>query len=728
MEVRIFNKILNFRKMAKVKIFFALILMLIVLPVLAFAETIGVFFDSKEAQIKFAASDVKTALESKGFTVEMLSLSSLQSGYGKKKVVIALASNPLISKLLTRQGGTMPSGLGEQAYGLRTTQKEKTSFWVLGGDVNGAMYGGLEIAENIKFNGFKEKYNSQESPAILKRGIKLNLPLDEKSPTYEFNSKGTSYQKAIPHVWDITFWETWFDEMARHRYNVISVWNNHPFTSLVVLPEYPDLAIQNVTGFDGYLKKITFEEKIAFWRQVMTLAHSRGFEFLFFNWNVWVANAAGKHGLANGETSDANKVYMYKSMLKLLETYPELDGFGVTNGENKSTEDFLWEAYGKAMYDYAIQNPQRKLRFIHRWHQTNLSDIKATFSKLFELPNVTFEMSYKYSKAHMYSTPIPKHFNKMQDLTKNNIKTWFTVRNDDFFYHNWGNPSYARTYVKGMIDYGNYFAGFYIGSDGFCPTRSFFCKNSVSQGIMEVQRQWYMNMIWGRLAYNPETPDLLFKNHMKLKYPLVSSEKLFTAWSKASSGLQKATELIHEDFDLDFKWYPEACLTYKGFATVDMFAIADIGPGSLLCNIKNSAAGNCQGKMSSYQLADEMEATALSGLKSINSMAAEPNSELGVAINNIKAMSYLSLYYVQKIRGATYKLASQASNTTAALGKAYGWWMNYTNLMDLMYEGQENQRIKPVLPNWHFQDATVLKEYTDNGGIGVPTSEIQKIK
>ncbi|MBV5348472.1 hypothetical protein JZU61_02200, partial [bacterium] len=310
-------------------------------------------------------------------------------------------------------------------------------------------------------------------------------------------------------------------------------------------------------------------------------------------------------------------------------------------------------------------------------------------------------MSYKYSKAHLYSTPVPKHFDKgnnSKQLVDNNMKVWFTVRNDDFYYHTWGDPSFAREYIKGMTDYGKNFAGFYIGSDGFCPTRTFFCKNSVSQGILEVQRQWYMTMIWGRLAYNPQTSDLLFKNHMKLRFPAVSSDELFSAWRQASSGVQRTTELTHEDFDLDFKWYPEACLTYKGFATVDLFAAADIGPGSELCNIKNSAAGNCGGKKSSYQLADEMEADAMSALKSISSMNAQPNSELGVTINNIKAMAYLSLYYVFKIRAATDKLAGQTTKTTTSLGKAYCWWMNYTNLMDMMYEGQANQRTNPVLP------------------------------
>jgi hypothetical protein len=91
------------------------------------------------------------ALESKNFTVEMAPLASLVEGYANKKVVIALASNVEVSKVLAAQGGSLPLGLGGQAYGLRTTRRPQQSYWALGGDATGAMYGGLQLAENIRF-------------------------------------------------------------------------------------------------------------------------------------------------------------------------------------------------------------------------------------------------------------------------------------------------------------------------------------------------------------------------------------------------------------------------------------------------------------------------------------------------------------------------------------------------------------------------------------------------
>ena len=35
-------------------------------------------------------------------------------------------------------------------------------------------------------------------------------------------------------------------KLASHRYNYISLWNLHPFPSLVKVPDYPDVALDDV--------------------------------------------------------------------------------------------------------------------------------------------------------------------------------------------------------------------------------------------------------------------------------------------------------------------------------------------------------------------------------------------------------------------------------------------------------------------------------------------------
>jgi len=44
------------------------------------------------------------------------------------------------------------------------------------------------------------------------------------------------------------FWREFLDEMAGHRFNVLSLWSLHPFPSIVKVPEYPDIALDDVIG------------------------------------------------------------------------------------------------------------------------------------------------------------------------------------------------------------------------------------------------------------------------------------------------------------------------------------------------------------------------------------------------------------------------------------------------------------------------------------------------
>ena len=576
----------------------------------SFSETVGIFYDSKVEQIKFAAGDIKKALVSKNFTVDSLPLSALDQPYPNKKIVLAVDTNKAVAAALVKEGGTMPGNLGEQAYGLRTTANPAQSHWVLGGDDNGVMYGGLQIAENISFNNFSLSYTSAnvESPKILKRGIKLNLAFDKESTTYG-TPKGTSKINGIKNVWDITFWSSWFDEMARNRYNVITVWNNHPFTSMIKMTDYPDVAVNGVIGLNNeVINNWTIDQKIIFWKQVMAYAHARGFEFYLFNWNLWTNTATGKHGItesAEGVTNPSTIAYMRKCMSTLIETYPDLDGFGITAGEHMADSKpdnsaFLAKTYGLGMVDYLKDHPERKFNFIHRWWVTDFALIKANFAEVFKLKNITFDMSYKYCAGHCFSAPAPAvDQTDINALIANNMKTWFTVRNETFFYHNWGDPGFAREFINKMPGTGTWSKGFYLGSDSYSPTRTFFSKQSVYQNKLDVMRQWYLYKLWGRIAYNPNTPDEVFQNFMELKFKnegLTSKTTLFDAWKKASKGVVLSNELVvNTGFRYDDEWTPEISGNKDvGYITLAAYAANTNTPGSLLCDFENSAKNTCE--------------------------------------------------------------------------------------------------------------------------------------
>ena len=318
------------------------------------------------------------------------------------------------------------------------------------------MYGGLQVAEYITFNGFANIYNEEESPYLKYRGVKFNIPLDKEAPTYFYDNGGTSHKEAIRHVWDMNFWTTWFDEMARHRYNVLSLWSPHPFTSMLNMEdEYPGIAIQGVTGYDEngnpeQVNNMTIDEKITFWKQVMEYGRNRGFGVYFCTWNIFLSTAEDKHGLSDSPYDQETRTYLRKCMKKFLETYPDLSGFGITVGErmgginNREKEEWAWDTYGSGMMEYAQANPGRELVFIHRQHQGDVGDMLDYFRPLSDLPNVRFDLSFKYSQAHAHAAVKPGYWENrnMEDaLGPNNLKSWLTVRNDDFYFLHWGDPS-----------------------------------------------------------------------------------------------------------------------------------------------------------------------------------------------------------------------------------------------------------------------------------------------
>lgn len=710
-------------------------------------NTVTLFYNKAVPQHEFAANDIKTALEAKNFKVEFRDISTISDSPTGKKVVIALASNKEIASLLISQDIDKPNNLGEQAYALRTTTVPDTSYWVLGGDDNGAMYGGLQIAENISFNGFEELYNEEESPHIKNRGIKFNIPLDKKSPTYYYSTEGTALKKAINHVWDMSFWQTWFDEMARNRYNVLSLWSPHPFTSMLNMEdEYPGIAIQGVIGFDDngndlQINNMTIDQKIEFWQNVMKYGKDRGFDIYFCTWNIFLSTADGKHSITNKPDNRETRNYLRKCMKKFLETYPDLTGFGITVGENmgginaKEKEEWAWDTYGLGLMEYAKANPERELVFIHRQHDGNLYDILEYFKPLGELPNVQFDLSFKYSEAHAHTTATPGRWDrtKMEDgLGRYNLMSWLTVRNDDWYFLHWADPAYVRDYINHFPEIDRFVRGFYIGSDGWVFTKEFTSNDTFyeNKGALSIQRTWYMQKLWGRIAYNPSVSDKLFKNHLALKFPGVSSEKLFEAWSNASGAIRLANEQVTGSWDLDMDWWPEGWTgdQWKGngrFFSVEETRGTTPFSGSKLCSLSETARGECSEKISAWTTVETIDKMASNALTSLSTLNSGSDTELELTIKDLTAQANLGLFNAWKFRAVMYLEQENSEKAKDAIGRAYCFWKNYTNLMDELYQPVSLQR-NLSFKSWHDHDADALKDYLDLGGEEEPDCSEEK--
>ena len=499
-----------------------------------------------------------------------------------------------------------------QSYRIRVQNKDgRRTITVRGADPAGAMYGGLDMAEAIRTGTLDALVNSDHSPHIAQRGIKFNIPLDLRTPSYTDCSDAG--QANIPEMWEREFWIDYFDAMARHRYNVLSLWSLHPFPSLVKVPEFPEVALDDVWrtraklddtfSFAGsdmvrpemladheVVKRITIDEKIEFWRWVMQQAADRGIRVYVFTWNVFTFGAEGKHGITNDLGNDITKTYFRASVREMVQTYPLLAGLGITAGEgmpekmdSKEKERWLWDTYGEGVRDALKEDPQREFGMIHRFHWTAQSDILDAFK---DYPG-PFEFSFKYSVAHMYSITKPPFIQPLLENLAPGRKTWLTVRNDDIYTFRFGDPAYAREYILNMPP-ADKLAGFYMGPDGYVWGRDFLERQpDPGPRPLVMEKQWYSFMLWGRLAYDPSLPDSRFERMLASRHPTASSPHLFRALQGASQVMPLTTRFFWGDIDL--KWYPEACWSHRrskgqGFYTVRHFMEGSSMPGSeVLC-------------------------------------------------------------------------------------------------------------------------------------------------
>ena len=612
---------------------------------------------------------------------------------------------------------------------------------VIGGDATGAMYGGLDVAEAIRMGALDSLKDSDHRPHIARRGIKFNIPLDVRTPSYSDNS--TSAQANIPEMWSMDLWHELLDRMARDRFNVLTLWNLHPFPSIVKVPEYPKVALDDVwrttadlvKPFESFttlgtsvlqpwmlekpevVKRITMDQKIAFWRAVMDYANDRGIEVYWFTWNVFTFGTGGQYGITDALDNATTRDYFRKSVRETVLTYPRLAGIGITAGENmresggaKAKEEWLWATYGEGIRDALKTQPERKFRLIHRLHETGLSPILKQWS---EYPG-PFEVSYKYAVAHMYASRAPSFIKEVLPEITPEHRTWLTVRNDDLYSFRWGDPVFARDFIKNMPG-PEKLAGYYMGPDGYIWGRDFLSRDAVGEdGRRQLvwDRQWFSFNLWGRLSYDPSLPDAHFQRLLGARYPSVSAEKLLAASQASSRIIPQVTR--YNWGSIDVHWYPEANLShpaqYKGFYTVRHFMEGKTMPGEEVLSISAWREKLRAGKTITVQTPPEVAAaldhdadTTLKLLAELRKQAATTDQELTLTLGDYEAQAWLGQYYAAKTRGAIDLAEFNASADAAAqasaikhLENALAHWKQYAALYDRQYTPQLLNRVGPV--------------------------------
>jgi hypothetical protein len=161
-------------------------------------ENVALLYTSGAPQAEFAGAEIRLALEARGNGCLRGSLDDLAKASGNVRIVLA-ASADEAKRLATDLGLAPLKAPAAQSYAMRKkADGSRTTYAVLATDPTGAMYGGLDVAEAIRLGTLADLKDSDHAPHIERRGIKFNIPLDARTPSY---SDAGDARSAITRCW-----------------------------------------------------------------------------------------------------------------------------------------------------------------------------------------------------------------------------------------------------------------------------------------------------------------------------------------------------------------------------------------------------------------------------------------------------------------------------------------------------------------------------------------------
>jgi hypothetical protein len=273
-------------------------------------------------RVKFGAEQLGKSLSLVGYDVKIVQQDKIQAG--TNLIVIGTKEDQLFNGLSVVNA----TGKQQGKEGFSITYNKNKNLIIEGGDHSGALYGCMELADEIKSKGkLPEAISITDQPEMVLRGTCIGLQKPEYLPgrdVYEYPYTPETFS----WFYDKDLWIRYLDMMVENRYNSLYLWNGHPFSSLLRLKDYP----YAVEVDDATLKKN--EEMFRF---LTTEADKRGIWVIQMFYNILIPKPfADKHGL---KTQDRNRPiipliadYTRKSIAAFVEKYPNV-GLLVALGE-----------------------------------------------------------------------------------------------------------------------------------------------------------------------------------------------------------------------------------------------------------------------------------------------------------------------------------------------------------------------------------------------------------
>ena len=659
------------------KIFPFLIIICYLATGIIWSQTVKIVHAEADPQVLYAVRKLSEELAKQGYSV-----TSQRDGY-----------NYLISLDLDR------NRLEAEAFSIIPEYKVIT---ICGGDTRGMIYGTLELVETLRNGTQLEKIKAvEQKPNLEFRGIKYNLPWETYRPS-------SALDQHYETVRDLKYWEAFLDMMVENRFNVISLWNMHPYTFMVKSKNFPEASPWSDKEFADWQN---------FYCEIFRMAKERALDTYIVHWNIFVSREFAKahnvakvnfypHYFVPGDTSEIVSRYLRESVTQVLEEYPDLDGIGISHGEGMAGMTPLQRQ--KWVDDVLIAGmleANRPVKLIHRVpFSSGTSSEPGVSINVEEITRIAMErledrfegpiwVEIKFNWSHGHSTPkLEKvHGGRLGDTyfipAPKNYKITWQIRNEDFFALRWGVPDFIRQHIanNGRAEY---VGGYFIGSETYIPALDYFTavKEPVSW-TWAFERQWLFYKLWGRLLYDPNTPDSVFQNEFTRRYGS-KAKNLLEAYSLASSTQLRLASIY--DSRWDFTLYGEGFLALQGeytnYISVDRL-ISQPTMASEYVSVKEYVETILKGgefdtgRITPPDLAIMLERDNQEALRLVRNIDTYGNASLMYEVSDVIIWANLGLHLGEKLKGAvalyTYRLTGDEKFKQKAvefLQEALNYW------------------------------------------------------
>ncbi len=468
-------------------------------------------------------------------------LAALEQAFGAKGLSVDRSSNGAADFFVTAGVGSSAQGCSElpkapQALLIRKVTREgKAGVVLCGSDARGLMYAALDAAQRVAWSQsrsdpFQYVRDTKEAPVIGERGVSM------------YTMQRAYFESRL---YDEHYWKRYFDMLARDRINsfvVIFGYENGGFMA----PLYPYFF--NVLEFPGVrLVGITPEQQnrnTTAFRRLIEIAHERGIEVVAGIWDhiyrggvqgggiPGASDAAGKEvpGLVVGVTGDNLASYTKAALRDFVRTFPELDAIQFRmhseSGLKPSEMEGFWhEVFG--MIKQSLPNMHVDLR-AKELPDSIIQDALAQGLKARVATKFWMEqMGLPYHPSHVNRQNQHDRRHGYADLLKypqTYTVHWRLWNGGTTRLLLWGDPEYVRKFVKSAQLYN----GDSLEVNEMLATKMLGEPHeAVPLPILtaqhryydyEFERYWHFYQVWGRLAYNPNTPSEVWERAFQHRF------------------------------------------------------------------------------------------------------------------------------------------------------------------------------------------------------------------